>query len=628
LEIITQLSQLSGFMQDLGVCNHIGFDVEATTLDPYTAKLILVQVELNNNIYILNVEELNKNDFIYIIDLLLASNKLVIGHNLKYDLKIILHNSGKLFINIYDTMVAETLLHIGLGYEFYSLADLVKKYCGITLNKEIRDQFIEENYIGISDNMVKYAADDVVSLFAIHQAQLPKILGERLDNTVALEMLLVPVLAYMEYEGIFLDKNMWMELDKQSTENALIIRKELKELIIPVVEKAYQEGKLGENMLTLFDGLHIPVKTKKNRKALEEITAFEFCKDKLIDEFNINSWRQMHQVFSLMGVNADSTNEKKLIKYSHSNPVVKKLLDYREQFKRSTSFGETFLNNVSSVSGKLHPTINQMGTVSGRTSEEKPNLQQIVRGSKYRQCFRVDSDDWLMGSFDYSQQELRIVGAISGEPKFIQAFQEGKDIHTLTASIIFGKSIEDVTPDERQLGKTINFAVVYGTTEYGLNYNFGIALEVGEEYLRKYFETYEYLAEFKRVAGEKIWELGYSVTPNGRRRYFEQKIMWENAWEYKRYKERVIREGVNHIIQGGGADITKMAMCGVFYNNPFRDKLRMLMIVHDEIVAKIHKSVVDLAVPFITDCMIKAEQPFLGVIPAEVTHKIDTYWSK
>jgi len=525
-------------------------------------------------------------------------------------------------------MVAETLLHIGLGYEFYSLADLVKKYCNITLNKDIRDQFIEENYIGISDNMVQYAADDVAHLFAIHQSQLPKILKEHLDNTVALEMLLVPVLAYMEYEGIFLDKNMWMELDKQSTENALIIRKELKELIIPVIEKAYQEGKLGENMLTLFDGLHIPVKAKKNRKALEDITVFEFCKDKFIDEFNINSWRQMHQVFSLMGVDADSTNEKKLIKYSHSNPVVKKLLDYREQFKRSTSFGETFLNNISSVSGKLHPTINQMGTVSGRTSEEKPNLQQIVRGSKYRQCFRVDNDDWLMGSFDYSQQELRIVGAISGEPKFIQAFQDGVDIHTLTASIIFGKNIKDVTPDERQLGKTINFAVVYGTTEYGLNYNFGIALEVGEEYLRKYFETYEYLAEFKRVAGEKIWELGYSVTPNGRRRYFEQKIMWENAWEYKRYKERVIREGVNHIIQGGGADITKMAMCGVFYNNPFGDKLRMLMIVHDEIVAKIHKSVVDLAVPFITDCMIKAEQPFLGVIPAEVTHKIDTYWSK
>jgi DNA polymerase I len=229
---------------------------------------------------------------------------------------------------------------------------------------------------------------------------------------------------------------------------------------------------------------------------------------------------------------------------------------------------------------------------------------------------------------DYSQQELRLVGAVSNEKKMIDAYLNKVDIHTITASLIFDKPVTDITKEERFFGKTLNFAVLYGTTEFGLKYNLQIPLDKAIDMIKSFYTGYPELSKFKKLCEEKILELGYSITPLGRRRYWSPKPIFADIFEVSKYREKMKREGFNFIIQGGGADITKIAMCNLFYKNPFGDKFRILLQVHDEIVAEVHDTIIDDAVKFMQEQMINAEQSFLGKIPAEVSWKISKKWSK
>jgi DNA polymerase-1 len=304
------------------------------------------------------------------------------------------------------------------------------------------------------------------------------------------------------------------------------------------------------------------------------------------------------------------------------------LLAYRDADKKISTYGENLFKNINQNTGRLHAEFNQLGTHTGRFSSSNPNMQNIPRENRYRNAYVARPGHKIITA-DYSQEELRLLAAVSRELEMINAFIDGIDLHKKTASILFSTDVDLINKEQRSTGKTLNFAVVYGSSEYGLYKNFGIPLKMGKNYLEKFFSGYPRLNAFKEKAGDIILSLGYSITPLGRKRFFKKKILYKDYYEKVREESAIKRAGVNHIIQGGSADIIKLAMVDIDYNKPYSDdELRILLQVHDELVFEVREDLVDSAVDFIRDCMVNNEQKFLGNIPAVVDIYVGDCWNK
>jgi len=618
----------SEFFLNLTLTELIGIDTETTSLDVFLAKWTLLQIGINDVIYILDCRSLSNRFITYIISLLQASGKPIIAHNSKYDLKIIKLNTGILLTNVLDTMLIESFLFKGLGKVFYSLKELVEKYCGVILDKDVRSEF-ENPDVVISEEVLQYSAKDVIYLPSIYRKQKEQILQKGLEATINLEMKLVPVVVAMELAGVLVDKDSWLSLEKIAQEQAIILANNIKEIIISKVDF----GKY-HNGIELCNALSIPIKTKKERQALESLSGEDALKDIIRTLLNIDSHAQIKKVLTVI-FNFDivSTNEK-VLKDLQDTEIIPVLLDYRENVKKVTTYGHEWINkHIHPLTGRVHSDFIQNGTNSGRGSSENPNLQNIPAKRKetdldYRKPF-VARPGYSLLAMDYSQQEYRLAGAISGDPKIIEAYMMGKDMHTATASIIFDVPLSNVTKEQRSFGKTMNFAVLYGSTEYGLAFTLKIDVNKARDFLDRFYSGYSTLTEFKRRVEEEIWTRKYSSTLIGRKRYFENKTLFLDGKEATRYESTVKREGFNHIIQGTGADVTKDAMIRMFYNNPFgEDKYRILMQIHDEIVVEVSDTIIPDATEFTRLCMIDSFTPFLNGIPAVVEGEAKKYWSK
>lgn len=620
MNILQSLSDAENLLTDLQKCDEIALDTESAGLDYYNDKLLLVQLEVCGNIYIIDVIGFGKKNLKYLINLINNTNKAVVIHNAKYDINVLLANTDILLTRVYDTMLIESLLTAGIGNYLYSYQELCNNYLEVIIDKDIRDEFI--NATVVTQEMLIYASLDVKYLREIKRLQEERIKNLKLEKVVNLELKLVPAVAKMEYDGVLLDVDKWRNIIKDNEKQKEYFSNEI------LSELVYKNKKLYENKtaLEVCDDFYIPVKTKRDRTALSEITDFDSVANVFTNLFNISSYKQLTRALNLVGIPVDSVNEKILKDYKKET-IISNILEYKSYDKLISTYGEKVISVINPKTNRIHSSFNQVGTTTGRFSSSKPNLHNQPRDNRYRNCF-IARPEFKIVTSDYSQAELRLMGAVSGEPKIIEAYLNGTDIHRLTASLIYDKKLENVTDDDRFNGKTVNFAVIYGTSAYGLYYNLGIPLEDAFEYLKNYFLGYNKLARFIELAGEKVWELKYSKTPLGRIRFFEDKPYYADYKELEWYKKKVMREGVNHIIQGGSADILKIAINNIFYNNPFDDKLRVLMNVHDELVAEVHESILDDGVEFITNSMEEAEQPFLGVIPAKVDYKIDNYWTK
>jgi DNA polymerase-1 len=245
----------------------------------------------------------------------------------------------------------------------------------------------------------------------------------------------------------------------------------------------------------------------------------------------------------------------------------------------------------------------------------------------FRKCY-IARPGYKFYTADYSQLELRLIAEIGREIEMISAFKLGQDLHKKTATILYDKLIEEINRSERSRGKSLNFAINYGSTEYGLYVNFGIPIEEGREHLKKFFSGYKYLKSFIKLAGDQVIKLGYSITPLGRKRFFKDRSLFKDAYERERYIATTKREGVNHIIQGCAADVVKLAMLNIFRNNPFGEDLKILLQVHDELVIEFKDGLDKEVKEFVDREMIFALQKFLNDVPAMVDGKIDTCWSK
>jgi DNA polymerase-1 len=618
ISYVTDRYGLNPLVSELLKENEIYIDTETTGLDVFSCTWLLLQIATSQNIYVLDIRKLDKDLINYVISLIKDSNKRVVAHNAKFDLKIIFNNTKELLTNVYDTMIAEVLINQGVGNQYYSYEYLVEKYIGVAVNKKIRESFID--YEGeITNEQINYASEDILYLKTIKESQVKQLHEQKQITTLDLESKLIPTVISMELNGVKIDENYWRELILENTEK---LKNSKEELINYIVKN--MNFKKYENVLDLADSLSIPVKTKKDRQALLEISS-EFSEMWFRENFNVGSTYQLRKVLNLLGISVDSTGEKVLAPFKNKYEVVDLILKFREYEKQVSTYGENLLVEKHPLTERWHFEYNQLGTYTGRFSVSR--MQQIPHEQRFRRAF-VARENYSILSSDYSQQEYRLAGALTGEPRIIEAYLLGKDMHTSTASLVYKVSMDSVSSEQRQRAKSINFAVLYGTTAWGLSYNLGISSNEAEELLNLFYSGYPRFKEYKEHAENMIWKLKYSTTPCGRKRYFNDMKSYMDIKEYDKYMRKVKREGWNHMIQGWGADITKIAMNNIFYENPFNSGLYLYNQAHDEIDLEILDDLQKDISRFVEDCMLKAEQPFLKEIPAKVDYRVLKYWSK
>jgi len=616
----------TNFLENCNTTDIIYLDIETSGLDPFSSKMYTIQIMFDDTEEIYVFDLLSFKEYKDI--LLPIKKKKVVGHNIAFDVKMLKHNYKISLENLFCTQLNHVLINQGILLSQYpSLEELVLEYCDVELNKEIRKEFYKMGELtSLTNEMLIYASEDVKYLKEIYYKQL-KLIEETKQQTIStMESKVVPIVVSMELAGIKVDQVAWLKMAEEATKKAEEAGKAFKEAALDIVFSKREF----ENALELIEYLKIKeIKTKRDRLAFSQVTEPSKMRELAIKHFNpASSAQAFNFINNILKIRIENTNEKTLNKVYHKHSLIKQLVDFREVAKSAGTYGEDFLTAVNPITGKVHPSFNQLGTQTGRFSSEKPNAQNIPAGSDYRSAF-IAEEGYKFICADYSQQELRVLAAICRDPKLIEAFVKDLDIHQNTAAYLFDKPYDEVTKDERSKGKALNFGVVYGITEFGLWKNWNIPMEEGKRYLNDfYFKVYTQYAAFKDKVGNIVYDLGYSNTYFGRKRFYKKKILYQDPNEMYWEKDSIIKKGINHIVQGTSADITKLAMIDMHYNNPFgEDNFKVLLQVHDEILVSAKESVAEEAMKFVGDCMLKWEEAVLqGVVPPKIDIKIADYW--
>ena len=527
----------------------LSLDTETTGTDPISAKLVGLSFSIRENqaFYVpipQNDEEAQKivNEFKPIYE---NEKILKIGQNIKYDLLVLQNYGVELKGKIFDTMIAHYLLQPELHHGMDYLAEVYLNYQTIHIEELIGSKGKnQKNMADLPPTAVyEYACEDADVTLKLKNVLEPLLKENDCDRLFwEIEMPLMPVLAYMERNGVCIDREGLKETSRLYTEEMNRIEKEIHELAGTDFNIASPK-QVGE---VLFDRLKIVDKPKKTKTG-QYVTSEEV----------LESLRAKH-------------------------PVVEKILEHRGLKKLLGTYIDALPKLVNPVTSHIHTSFNQTITTTGRLSSSNPNLQNIpVRneyGKEIRKAF-IPEEGCLFFSADYSQIELRIMAHLSGDEHMIEAFRNGQDIHAATAAKIFKKSLEKVTKEERSKAKTANFGIIYGITAFGLAERMGVSRTEAKELIEGYFQTYPKVKEYMNRSIEMAREKGYTETVYHRKCHLRD-INSHNA-VVRGYAER---NAINSPIQGSAADIIKIAMIRIYRR--FREeqlRSKMILQVHDEL---------------------------------------------
>ncbi len=526
----------------------LSLDTETTGTDPISAKLVGLSFSIRENqaFYVpipQNNEEAQKivNEFKPIYE---NENILKIGQNIKYDLLVLQNYGVELKGKIFDTMIAHYLLQPELHHGMDYMAEVYLNYQTIHIEELIGKGKNQKNMADLPPTAVyEYACEDADVTLKLKNILEPQLKENDCDRLFwEIEMPLMPVLAYMERNGVCIDREGLKETSRLYTEEMNRIEQEIHELAGTDFNIASPK-QVGE---VLFDRLKIVDKPKKTKTG-QYVTSEEV----------LESLRTKH-------------------------PVVEKILEHRGLKKLLGTYIDALPKLVNPETGHIHTSFNQTITTTGRLSSSNPNLQNIpVRneyGKEIRKAF-IPEEGCLFFSADYSQIELRIMAHLSGDEHMIEAFRNGYDIHAATAAKIFKKSLEEVTKEERSKAKTANFGIIYGITAFGLAERMGVSRTEAKELIEGYFQTYPKVKEYMNRSIEMAREKGYTETVYHRKCHLRD-INSHNA-VVRGYAER---NAINSPIQGSAADIIKIAMIRIYHR--FREeqlRSKMILQVHDEL---------------------------------------------
>ncbi len=520
----------------------------------------------------------------------LASNKwLKVFHNAKFDTKFILNQLGIRTNNVFDTFLAENMI-LSQGYG-PSLANLALKYMDVVLDKRQRETFADMKPMeAFTEEQIGYAAKDTDILFGIYRQQEKKLKELGMTRISEVEFELAPVVADMELVGIPVDQKKWRGM-------------------IADYREKHEESRLKMHEL-LFDDV----------ETTEQIGMF------VRDSINLNSPKQIKEAFSRIGINLESTNEREMSLVKH--PAAKELLNYRGLQKILSSYGESFLDKIHPFTGRVHPDFQQIGTETGRFSCKEPNVQQIP--AEFREC--IGAPDLSLIVADFANIELRIIAEASNDKVLKEAFNSGDDPHKATAALMFNVPLDDVTPEQRFFGKTLNFGISYGMGPNKLMDMLNAKIEKKLTFnqtnaiLGRYKNTYKMANDWLYNMGNLSYRQGYSTTLLGRRRFFSRP---QSGQDYDSVVKSIKRQGANSPVQGTNADITKLAMLAVHDDlRTYGFDANMIIQVHDEIVVLARKNQAESVKMVVEESMVKAGQEVIKSVPVKVDCHISDIWKK
>ncbi len=573
-------------VKTLSAQTEISFDTETTNVDANDAELVGLSFSFKpgEGYYVPcpDDEAAIRNILHYFEPLFNDESKIWIGQNIKYDLLVLKWYGVELKGKLFDTMLAHYVIESEgrrnmdllsaqyLGYLPISITELIGKKGKGQIN--MREVDVEK--------AKEYAVEDADITLQLKEAFAP-LLKEKsvVDVFEKVEAPLLKVLTHMEFEGVNVD-----------TDFLNLYSRELETEAKRCEESVYEQAGIRFNLASpkqlgevLFEKMQIGVKTKKTKGGQY------------------------------------ATGEDVLLKLAKENPIVENILNFRELTKLKSTYVDALPQIINKRTGRVHTCYGQAIAVTGRLSSNNPNLQNIPirteRGREIRKAFVPRNSDHLIISADYSQIELRIVAAISGDPAMSDAFKLEKDIHTATAAKVFNVAEEDVTKEMRYKAKSVNFGIIYGQGAFGLAENLGVSRTEAKEIIDNYKKQFSLIQKYMDDTINFCRTNGYVQTLMGRKRWL--KDINSSNFTVRGYAER---NAINSPIQGTAADMIKLAMIDVHKEfEKHRFKSKMILQVHDELVFDAHKSEIDIIKPIILESMKNALKLPNGVpVDAEI----------
>jgi DNA polymerase-1 len=571
------------FLQNLNNQTSACFDTETTGIDSLNAELVGMSFawEKGKAFYVPFPE--NQEEAKTLADKFkpFFENETIekVGQNIKYDLKILANYGIVVKGKLFDTMIAHYLINPDMRHNMDVLSETYLKYAPKSIETLIGKK--GKNQLSMRDvnleDIKEYAAEDAditLQLKDVFSPILDKAETKKLFEEI--EIPLLPVLAAMEMEGINLDADFLKSM-------SVDMQKEIADFEQKIYETAGEKFNLA------------------SPKQLGEI---------LFDKLKIGGAKQKKTKTGQY-----ATGEEVLSYLANEHQIVKDILDWRQMVKLQNTYIDALPNQVDKKTGRVHTDYMQTVAATGRLSSNNPNLQNIPirteRGRLIRKAFIARDENYTLISADYSQIELRIIAALSGEENMIKAFQNHEDIHRSTAAKVFNVPLEQVTKEQRSNAKTVNFGIIYGVSAFGLSNQTSLSRSESAALIDAYYKTYPRLKSYIQEQIDFARNQGYVQTVLGRRRYLKD-INSANAV----VRSAAERNAVNAPIQGSAADIIKIAMINIYKKLTSENwKSKMLLQVHDELVFDVHNSELEKIQPMIKYEM---ENAFKLSVPFEV----------
>lgn len=571
--------------------------VDTETTIESNPKLLTIQLGNKNVVYLIDCRN---EDAMFLKPYLENSSIKKIGHNIKFDYKVLKSNLNIQMENVHCTMVSEMILTTGLSLpdKYLSLESTFKRYFGYNpygnqldlfrpyTPKAVRESISFNLYEEFSKEQLYYMILDVITCNGVYDRQVEKLKENDLLETANFENEYTLCLGDKELNGVYLDKDKWYELFEYSKSKA--------------------------------------------EELLSKLTEYR--------DINWNSHVQVKPVFRELGISLkykdkETVEEKILSKYRNSFEIVDTYLRYKKYQKLSGTYGEKFLRHLGD-DDRIHPDYYQI-VDTGRISCRNPNMQNIPskkegfeEGDKWREAFIPQDKSFVIA--DYDSQELRILSVLAGEDSMLEAFKNKQDLHALTASRIFNKEVtKTVNSELRKVGKTLNFAIAYGASAPLIAERLSISGKEASNIIKLFYKGYPKLREYFDSTYINSINQGYILIDNViRRKVFIrdlERARYLNERDKKSFLEKVYRHCQNYKIQGNGANITKLAEIFLrehLKQNP--NEFKVVLSVHDELV--LETDYPEQASKTLKDMMEKAAKVFGVDIPADTL--INNVWIK
>ena len=586
---ILKHEELEKLLNELGEAEEFALDLETTSQDALQAKIVGIALAFRpykgfyipvGHDYVGAPEQL---DLELVLEKLRPfiedEKKKVIGQNLKYDSKVLRRHGLTLRGISFDSLLAAYLLDPTSRKDLDELAARYLKREMISY-KELSQEEMQKVPV---EEATRYAGEDAEIVYRLKEVLVKELKEKELyELFTEVELPLIDVLVDMELKGILLDPKV---LEEQAKEIEILLE-DLKREIFRLAGEEFNPNSPKQVAHILYEKLKLPV--LKRTKT---------------------------------GPSTDSLTLKEL---ALQHPLPEKILAYRELEKLLNTYIRKLPDYINPETGRVHTTFNQSVTATGRLSSSDPNLQNIpVRtelGGQIRKAFIAPPGRKLLAA-DYSQIELRVLAHLSGDENLIEAFKRDEDLHTRTAALIFGIPPEEVTKEQREIAKRVNYATIYGVSAYRLSRELGIPQKEAQSYIDRYFERHPRVKQFIDEQIKKAEEQGYVTTILKRRRYLPH--INSRNYNLRSYDQR---NAINAPIQGSAADLMKLAMLRVHEKiKGGQLKADMLLQIHDELIFELNAKEVEGAVPVIKETM---EGVMDLRVPLKVEIKVGDNWGE